>query len=101
MPQLSGDKLNEAVELTIKWYNETRARLIDELSKGHPYGTIKIDPEEQYTKFIQMEGPDWTNLIARLNQRYRGRPDAQQRVNRDLAEYTRRMTMYGQERQLQ
>lgn len=98
MPMLSGDKLDEAVELTVQWYNRTRQRLIEELSKGHPYGTIRIPPEEQYTQFIQMQPEDWTALIGRLNQRYRGLPDAQVRVNKDLAEYTRRMTMYGAER---
>src|SRR5436190_15574251 len=73
-----------------------RLSLIEALEKDMPYRSVKLSPSEQYIKFQKMDGNSWAQLIMRLYERYRGLPDATQRVNTDLMRYIRQMMTIGE-----
>lgn len=91
MPDLSGPRLNNIVKDLSLWAAQTRQTYIEALSQGGPYGSQKLTPQEQVMRFIQSTPQDYEGMIAKLNEKYRGLPDAQNKVNTDLAQYIRRM----------
>jgi len=54
---------------------------------GAPYGAVDLAPEEQAERFLEMAPEDYKMLVANLNEKYRGLPDAYERVNQDLANF--------------
>ena len=84
---LSGPFFDGIVEELTEWYLETKEFLIEMLTKDYPYGSVELTPEEQLENFLTMREDDWIALKERLALRYRGRPDAEERVQNDLADF--------------
>lgn len=92
MADLSGKSSTQFVKDLQDWAAERRQFYIKAFSQGGtPYGTTKLSVDEQVSRFIQATQNDYAGIIESLNQRYMGLPDAQNRVNQDLANYIRRM----------
>ena len=91
MSLISGPELEKIVNSAALWYANIRLGLIQALEEDHPYGTHKLSQTEQLINFEQMGPNEMSQMIAQLYDRYRGLPDAQERVNRDLAAYIARM----------
>lgn len=91
MPDLSGPKLNKFTRDLAKWAAQRRQFYINALSQGGPYGTTKLTPQEQIQRFVQSTPQDYEAMIVKLNEKYRGLPNAQDLVNKDMANYIRRM----------
>lgn len=91
MPVLSGPKLEAIVTHAVSWYTTRRQTLIKAMEERYPYGSVRLTPTEQLTRFLEMSPDDWSQMIVALHERYRGLPDAYDRVDRDLQAYTNRM----------
>lgn len=87
------ERLHEALQKKLVAY---RLQLIEALEKDMPYRSVKLSTSEQYVKFQKMDGNSWAQLVMRLYERYRGLPDATNRVNTDLMRYIRQMMTYGE-----
>jgi hypothetical protein len=81
---MSGPELNAMVERLRKRYLDTKEVLIKALTKNGPYGSVKLTPEEQLENFLSMSTQDLEELSNRLALRYRGRPDANEKVQQEL-----------------
>ncbi len=92
MPIITGPALDEIVEELKEWYLNTREMLIQALEEGYPYGNVPMSPSQQVERFLSMTQEDWQNLIARLAERHRGKPDVQDLVQQELRDYIQRMT---------
>lgn len=79
-----------------KMLTDYRLKLIESLEQDMPYRSVKLSPIEQYTKFQKMDGNSYAQLISRLYERYRGLPNATERVNADLVRYLRQMMTLGE-----
>lgn len=90
---LSGPKLDETKEYLIDWYARKRIELIEAFEEVYPYGSKPLSNSEQLAQFQQrlLNPESWTVLIASLHERYRGLPDAAQRVDQDIQDYIRSM----------
>ncbi|HXH05377.1 MAG TPA: hypothetical protein VNI83_02185 [Vicinamibacterales bacterium] len=93
MPLVTGPELDKIVAEAREWYATTRQWLIEQLSEGYPYGTKPLSPIEQLMRYmeVRMDPQAWRALVMMLEDRYRGLPDARDRVERDLQAYVRRM----------
>ena len=93
MPLLSGPKLDGLVEELRTWYLDERERLIQALEEGgYPYGSVPKSPQEQVQQFFSMTQEDWLDMVAKLAERHRGHPDAQEMVKAELQDYVQKMT---------
>ena len=92
MTLITGPKLDEVAEVVRQWYLNMRGKLIAALEEGYPYGSSIESPQQQLDTFFSMSPDDWEELAARLQLRYRGEPDAPERVRADIQEYITRMT---------
>lgn len=91
MSGLSGPALEKLSKQAESWYVQRRQMLIERLEEDYPYGAVKLDNLEQYSRYLEMLAPDYEALIYRLNEKYRGVPNSYQLVNRDLAAYLSHM----------
>ena len=91
MAYITGPMVDEAVEELHKWYLDTAAALMDALSEGYPYGSVPLSPSEQVARFVSMTPEDWKSLIAKLVERYRGQPNAEELARSDLKDYVSKM----------
>lgn len=89
---LTGPDLDEMVKELTEWAVDTRAFLIEALEEGpYPYGSVKLTPAEQLTRYLAMTPVDWESMGQTRLRRYQGYPDAQDRANRDMSIYRERM----------
>lgn len=93
MGNVSGPYLNKLVEDLSTWAAQERQVYIKALTQGGPYGSQKLSPDEQIQRFVQSKPQDYEAMIVKLNEKYRGLPNAQDLVNKDLANYFRRMVV--------
>lgn len=93
MVDISGPKLDQQVKDLHEWYALTRQKLMKSLSTPRAYNTHKLSPSEQVMRFISMTPQDYSALITKLNDKYRGLPNAYDLVNRDLSVFMRRMVV--------
>ena len=92
MPIVDGPTLDKLVKEGKEWYNLMRQRLITDLERdGYPYGTVKLTEEEQLYKYLAMSPMDWSDMTARLLQKYRGRVDALKLAGQDMQRYRQHM----------
>ena len=91
MPLVSGPSLDEMAKELSSWYLETRERLIQVLEEGYPYGSIPFTPREQVDRFMSMTPEDWEDLTAKLTERHRGQPKAEELVRKDLEDFVAKM----------
>lgn len=87
MTSVSGPYFDSIKKEVVDWYLETKERLIKVLTEDYPYGSVKLTPEEQLENFLAMNQQDWEALSAKLSLRHRGHPDADARVQADLAKF--------------
>lgn len=92
MTVLSGPKLDKMAKELSEWYITTRTRLIEALEEGYPYGSVLLDPRGQLEDFLNKTPEDWEKMFAGLALRYRGQPDADQRIQSDVMAYLERMS---------
>jgi hypothetical protein len=88
---LSGPRLDEMKRQLVDWWLATRRRLIDRLEEGYPYGSIELTPQEQIENFVSMKPDDWTRLVARLMERFKGEPNQGELVRQELRKYQEKM----------
>lgn len=93
MADLSGPRLNGLVKDLSIWAANQRQLYINAISQGGPYGTTKLTLDEQIQRFVQSTPQDYEAMIVKLNEKYRGLPNAQDLVNKDMANYIRRMVV--------
>jgi len=91
MAIITGPRLDEMSEQLVDWYLKTRDELVSVMEQGYPYGTVPLSPQEQVERFTSMTSEDWQVMATRLAERYRGRPDAQERARADIQLYITRM----------
>lgn len=96
MSPISGPYLEGLVEEVSQWYMEMVEFLVAALTEDHPYGSVSLTSEEQLTNFLAMKQEDWESLGAKLALRYRGHPDADERVQNELADFLTYMTALHQ-----
>ena len=95
MAIVSGPELDKIRDELVEWYNTTRQWLIGELTNDYPYGTIKVSPEEQYSKYLSMLPEDFLRMRAALMNVHRGSPNALDKVDQDILRYRNRMESIG------
>ena len=89
---MNGAYLNRLKKEFLEWYPQYRQKLIAAIEEGEVYGTRPLTPDEQVSRFMEMQPEDYRVLIMRLQQRYAGMPNAEFLMNRDLATFLSRMT---------
>lgn len=87
LPNLSGPSLQEKADKLRDWYISYRQTLIGQLEQEYPYGSVRLTPADQLVRFTEVQPEDFEALIARLNDKYRGLPNATTLVNQDLAKW--------------
>lgn len=87
LTDVSGPTLQKKVDKLKLWYAERRQFLMNRLSMEYPYGTVKLSPADQLVRFQEVQPQDFEALIAKLNDKYRGLPNATTLVNTDLANW--------------
>ncbi|KKL83585.1 hypothetical protein LCGC14_1973260 [marine sediment metagenome] len=91
MPLISGPTLDELAKELSQWYIKTREELIESLSEGYPYGSSPLTPRQQIDRFMSMTPEDWQELTAKLIDRHRGKPNAEELARKDLEDYVNKM----------
>lgn len=84
---LSGRKAQERMERLKTWAAEFRIQMIEALTMDTPYRAQPLSKPEQLSQFMSVTPEDFEAMIFKLNEKYRGLPDAYERVNADLAKY--------------
>jgi hypothetical protein len=95
MPFVSGPELDAMVKELAEWYYVELDALMEALTEGYPFGATKLTPAEQYLRYREMAPEDWREFIINLEARYRGFPDARQRVQSSIDTYVARMEALG------
>ncbi len=88
---ITGPKLDQVAEELRQWYLTTRAKLIEVLEEGYPYGSVPLTPQQQVEKFLAMTPEDLQVLMAKLVERHRGEPNAQELARKDVEDYISKM----------
>ena len=83
----SGPALEEIHDELVQWYLDTRRALIEMMEESRPYGAIELDPEEQLHRAVTMTPEEWQQELGRIQLRYRGEPDAEEKVAAAVQEY--------------
>jgi len=86
-PGLSGPYFDSLVEELVQWWSDTVDFLVEALTEVYPFGSTKLTPEQQLENFLAMKEEDWLALKAQLALRYQGYPDAEERIQNDLADF--------------
>ena len=87
MPILSGPRLDKLRTEVEEWYFDMRQRLIKELEAEYTYGSVPLSPDEQLEKFLTMTPEDWQEVAQRLANKYRGMPDQEELVKKDIQDF--------------
>ena len=88
MPVVSGERLDKVAERLHEWFVGTRLSLIKKLEvSGYPFGNVPLSPREQLTRYINMTPEQWTAFYGHLYLRYKGMPDAPNRVMNDIRQF--------------
>ena len=88
---VTGPKLDQVAEVLRQWYLTTRAKLIEVLEEGYPYGSVPVTPRQQVERFLSMTNEDMQALMTKLVERHRGEPNAQELARKDLEDYITKM----------
>ncbi len=91
MQPIDMDKYNSMKGRLTDWAADYRYRVIQALTAKGTYSAVKLTPNEQIARFMEMHEVDYETLVQTLNNRYKGLPDAYERVNTDLARFVDRM----------
>lgn len=83
----SGPELEKIKTELIEWYLLTKRELIELMEESQPYGSIKLDPQDQLRRAISMTPEEWQLELGRIKLRHRGEPDAEERVAKDVQDF--------------
>lgn len=86
-PGPSGPYFDSLAQEIVEWWGVEKEFLIDALTEGYPYGSVPLTPEQQLENFLSMDQTAFEAMSARLSLRHLGHPDADKRVQKDLAEF--------------
>lgn len=86
-PGLSGPYFDSLVKELVQWWLDTKEFLIEALTEDYPFGSVKLTSEQQLENFLTMDQTALEAMSARLSLRHRGHPDADERVQKDLADF--------------
>jgi len=86
-PGLSGPYFDSLVKELVEWWLTTKEFLIEALTQDYPFGSVKLTPEQQLENFLRMDQTAMEAMSAKLSLRYQGYPDADARVQKDLADF--------------
>ena len=87
-PGLSGPYLDSLVKELVQWWLDTKEFLIEALTEGgYPFGSEPLTSEQQLENFLRMDQTALEAMSARLALRHQGHPDADARVQKDLADF--------------
>jgi hypothetical protein len=100
MALVTGPELDSIVKEMREWYFATRKVLIDALEENYPYRSVKLSPDEQLERFQSMTQEDWQGTLARLQRKYAGQDDANQRVQEEIDKFRKHITMLASRRQI-
>lgn len=86
---VSGPELEDLRDRMKDWYAKTRLSYIEAFEETYPYGSRPLSNIEQVSQFLEvLQGPgQFAAIMASLYERYRGLPDASQRVQNDINAY--------------
>ena len=90
-PSLSGPYFDSLVKELVQWWLDPKEMLIEALTEDYPFGSVPLTPEQQLTNFLKMDQTAFEAMSARLSLRHQGHPDADERVQKDLAEFFHHM----------
>jgi len=86
-PGLSGPYFDSLVKELVEWWLETKEFLIEALTEDYPFGSVRLTPEQQLENFLRMDQTALEAMSAQLSIRHLGHPDADKRVQKDLADF--------------
>lgn len=86
-PGLSGPYFDSLVKELAEWWLEEKEFLIDALTQDYPFGSVPLTPQQQLENFLRMDQTAFEAMSAKLSMRHLGHPDADQRVQNDLADF--------------
>ena len=84
---LSGPYFDSMVEELVEWWLDTKEFLIEALTDVYPPGSVPLTAEQQLENFLNMDQTALEAMSAQLSIRHLGHPDADARVQKDLAEF--------------
>ncbi len=87
MTSVGGQYFDGLEDELVSWAAQYMLDLEKELTIQYPYGSQRLQPDEQALRFTEMAPQDYVKMIGMLNDKYRGFPDAYDRVNADLAAF--------------
>ena len=88
---VSGPRLDKLKEELKRWAVEYKLTLYKRLREDYPFGAVKLAPQEQFSRFLEMAGQDYEGLVSQLNGKYLGHPNAYDLVNKELADFLHSM----------
>ncbi len=92
MSGINAKRLEHITDNVTKWYMRKRQLLIAALeADGYPYGSVKLSPTEQYSRYKSMTQADWQQLTEALYTRFRGLPDASAKVASEITKFRGQM----------
>jgi len=86
-PGLSGPYFDSLVKELVEWWLDAKEFLIEALTQDYPFGSVKLTSEQQLENFLRMDQTALEAMSARLSLRHQGHPDADKRVQKDLADF--------------
>lgn len=87
MSGVNGPALDKLKAELQTWALKEKTRLRMLLTNDYPFGAVKIDPVTQFSRFMEMTGQDYEQLVQQLNTKYLGDPQAYDKVNQELAAF--------------
>lgn len=87
LPFFSGVELQKIHDELVEWYLTTKEELVRQIEDSQPYGSVTLDPKEQLHRAITMTSEEWQQELGRIQLRFRGHPDAEQKVQQAVQDY--------------
>ena len=87
MSLLSGPQLNKLKAEVEEWYFSMRQRLIAELEAEYAYGHVPLTPDQQLERAQSMTPEDWQEVTQNLANKYRGMPNQEELVKKDIQDF--------------
>lgn len=86
-PGLSGPYFDGLVKELTQWALDLKEDLIAACTEDYPFGSVELTSQQQLENFLSMKQEDLEALSAKLALRHLGHPDADKRVQKDLADF--------------
>lgn len=97
MSAINGPRLERIKKEVEEWYFRKREMLIAAMEEEYPYGAVRLEPTEQFQRFMTMTPEDWLNVVVQLQNRYRGDPEMHDKVSNEISSYVQSMLSLAEE----